>query len=294
MPGQRLHCLKIHVYTDIDTLFGRACRLWVDVLLAAGHDVEFIDLGMDTQDPLPDVGLADLNLLVVGIYAFARFGRHGLPRGKNILWMLDPLTRDPAAAVHGHKAALFDAFAPQLRRHHPAMAVSQLPYLIADKHIRPPQPEAARAGGVVFIGHPSSPREEAEVLFRQQSVPADFVWAGLWGRERERRVQQARIVLAIHADPEHTYFDQFRILEAWAAGTPVACETTGALALHGIHAGEHLAAAELASLPALCRTLQDDVEPREALAAAGQALLRREFSVARWRTQMLAAIDGLA
>ncbi len=29
--------MKIHVYTDIATLFGHACRVWMDVLLQAGH-----------------------------------------------------------------------------------------------------------------------------------------------------------------------------------------------------------------------------------------------------------------
>ncbi|MDB5963570.1 MAG: hypothetical protein JWQ72_70, partial [Polaromonas sp.] len=29
--------LKIHIYTDIDTLFGQAARLWMALLLDAGH-----------------------------------------------------------------------------------------------------------------------------------------------------------------------------------------------------------------------------------------------------------------
>ena len=37
--------MKVHVYTDIDTLSGRASRLWMDTLLEAGHEVEFIDMG---------------------------------------------------------------------------------------------------------------------------------------------------------------------------------------------------------------------------------------------------------
>lgn len=279
----------------------------MDVLLDAGHEVEYIDLGTGTQDPLPDVGVADVNLLIVGIYAFQRFGKHGLPRGKNLLWMLDPLTRHPDATVHGHKAALFDAFAPQLdavlamdqpiedylRQHHPALAVSQLPYLVAEKHICAPQTETARQGGALFIGHPSPPRKLAETMFKAGGVPAEFVWAGLWGQPREDRLRHARLALAIHADPQHTYFDQFRSLEAWAAGTPVVSENTSGLEAYGITPGEHLATGALANLPALCQSLLADAPRRHALTLAGQALLRQQFSVQRWQAHMLAGINVL-
>lgn len=300
--------LKIHIYTDIDTLFGRACRIWMDVLLDAGHEVEYVDLGTDSESALPNVGMADVNMLVCGIYAFARFGKHGLPRGKNVLWMLDPLTRNPDAAVHGYKAALFDAFAPQLdavlamdqpienylRAHHPSLAISQLPYMVADKHIRAPEPESARTGDVLFIGHPSPPREETEALFKDQGVPAEFVWSGLWGKQREDKLRQSRIGLTIHADPHHTYFDQFRTLEAWAAGTAVVSQTTGGLATYGITADEHLVTGALADLPALCQCLLADPPRRHAIAVAAQALLRQHFSVQRWQTHMVTVINSLS
>jgi len=32
--------VKIHIYTDIANLFGQACRVWMDVVLAAGHKAE--------------------------------------------------------------------------------------------------------------------------------------------------------------------------------------------------------------------------------------------------------------
>ncbi|MES1977207.1 MAG: glycosyltransferase [Pseudomonadota bacterium] len=300
--------MKIHIYTDIDNLFGKACRIWMGVLLAAGHEVEYVDLGTEKQGVLPDVGPADINLLVVGIYAFERFGKHGLPRGKNVLWMLDPLTRNPQATVHGYKAGLFDAFAPRLdavlamdqpiedylRLHYPSLAVSQLPYLIADIHIRAPGPESARTSDVLFIGHPSPPREEAEALFRASGVKAEFVWAGLWGKAREERLRHARIALTIHADPQHTYFDQFRTLEAWAAGTVVVSQTSDGLAPHGITPGEHLATGALAELPSLCQSLLNDADRRQAMAVAAQALLRKQFSVQRWQAHMLAAIASVS
>ncbi len=279
----------------------------MDVLLDAGHEVEYIDLGHEKEGALPDVGAADVNLLVVGIYAFERFGKHGLPRGKNLLWMLDPLTRNPDAAVHGYKARLFDAFAPQLdavlamdppiedylRQHYPCLAVSQLPYLIAEKHIRVPVPEAARNTDVLFMGHPSPSREHAAVLFNAAKVPAEFVWAGLWGKSREDRLRHARISITIHADPQHTYFDQFRTLEAWAAGTAMVSEATEGVATHGIRAGEHLVMGALDDLPALCQAILNDPARRQAMTAASQALLRQQFSARRWQPHMLAVLHSL-
>jgi hypothetical protein len=43
--------VKVHVYTAIDTLFGRASRPWMGTLLEAGHEVEFIDMGNSTDMP---------------------------------------------------------------------------------------------------------------------------------------------------------------------------------------------------------------------------------------------------
>lgn len=65
--------------------------------------------------------------------------------------------------MHGYKAGLFDTFAPQLdavlameqaiedylRMHYPGLPVSQLPYLIADKHLRPPN--LARCGPAAHL-----------------------------------------------------------------------------------------------------------------------------------------------
>lgn len=280
----------------------------MDVLLAAGHEVEYVDLGTGTDGVLPAVGIADINMLVVGIYAFERFGKRGLPRGKNILWMLDPLTRKPEAAVHGYKAGLFDTFAPQLdavlamdqaiedylRLHYPGLPVSQLPYLISDKHIRIPEPESMRTSDLLFIGHPSQPREEAEALFKASGVQAEFVWAGLWGKAREDRLRHARIALTIHADPQHTYFDQFRTLEAWAAGTVIVNETTDGLAPHGILPGEHLVTGALDDLPSLCQALLSSPARRQAIAQAAQALLKKQFSVQRWQAHMLATIASMS
>lgn len=302
--------MKIHIYTDIATLFGRACRLWMDVLLDAGHDVEYIDLGMAEDGALPDVGPCDANILVCGIYAFARFGKQGLPRqGRNILWMLDPLTSDPEATVHGYKAQLFDAFASKLdavlamdapieaylARHYPALAVSRLPYMVAEKNIRLPEPEAARSAGAIFIGNTSPNRERAQQLFEQAGVPVDFVWRGLWGAERDRQLADARISLCIHADAQHTYFDQFRTLDAWAAGTAVLAQDRGdnsGMAVHGIEAGRHLAVARLEDMPAICRQLLKDAPARQQMVIASQQLLRDHFSPLKLKSRMLTMVEA--
>jgi hypothetical protein len=302
--------LIIHIYTDIANLFGRACHIWMDVLLDAGHDVEYVDLGMAEDGALPDVGPCDANILVCGIYAFTRFGKQGLPRhGRNILWMLDPLTSDPQATVHGHKARLFDAFASKLdavmamdapieaylARHYPALVVGRLPYMVAEKNIRTPKSEAARSAGAIFMGNTSPNRERAQQLFDQADTPVDFVWHGLWGAERERRLADARISLCIHADARHTYFDQFRTLDAWAAGTAVLAQATGdnsGMAVHGVEAGRYLAVAPIEDMPAACRQLLEDAQTRQQMVVASQQLLRDNFSPQKWRSQMLTVVEA--
>jgi hypothetical protein len=300
--------VKIHIYTDIDTLFGQACRVWMKVLLDAGHDAELVDIGTDNSQALPDLGPGDVNLLVVGIYAFARFKIWGLPKhGKNVLWMFDPLTRHRDAAMHGHKAAAFDAIAPQLdaviamdsaieqyvQGHHSHLLVRRIPYLVAGHTIATPLAEALRSEHVIFLGGPTERRHMAEASFRASGTPAEFVWAGIWGTARYEKRRRCRISLNIHADPAHTYFDQFRTLEAWAAGTVVVTETTDGLEPWGIVPGVHLAMADLKDLPAVCDELLRDPVRRARMTTDAQALLRAEFSPDRWRRDMLAVLDAI-
>jgi hypothetical protein len=304
--------LNIHVYTDLPLLFGQASRVWMDVLLGAGHEVEFIDLGAGADAPLPEVGHCDVNLIVAGIFAFRRFKQQGLPRhGKHLLWMFDPLTRDEAASVHRHKTELFDALAPQLHavmamdggiarylnQHFPALATYRLPYLIAEKHLRAPRPDAARTRDVLMLGGDTPRRREAERLFLSAPAgmrQAEFIWGSLWGKERDERRAESRLCLNIHADTGHTYFDQFRAFEAWALGTPVVSEAFEDWDAFGIEPGVHMAIAELADLPLACADLLADAPRREAMARASQALLRERFSPAAWRSRMLAMLDSVA
>ena len=303
--------MQIHLYTDIDTLFGRAVRLWMDVLLQAGHEVEFIDMGNSTDAPLPDVGPCDINLLVAGIYAFPRFAKHGLPRhGKHVLWMFDPLTRKASATVHRHKAELFDAIAPGLHavmamdasierylaQHFPALTSFRLPYLVADRQLRTPLPEADRTRDIVMLGGDTVRRREAERLFLASPAPlkAEFIWSGLWGAARDACRAGARISLNVHADSELRYFDQFRTFEAWAAGTAVVSDSFEGWEDFGIVPGVHMMMAELEDLPQACAELLADAPRREAMVRASQTLLRERFSPAAWQGRMLEMIESIA
>lgn len=300
--------MRIHIYTDIANLFGQACRVWMNVLVDAGHEVELIDIGMGNDHALPDVGHSDVNLLVTGIYALARFKTWGLPRhGKNIMWMFDPLTRQEEAVMHGFKATAFDAIASgldaviamdasiagYLQRHHPRLQTMQIPYLVAEKKISVPLPESARVGHVLFMGGKTTRREAAEASFHASGISAEFAWAGVWGAARDDKRRRSRISLNIHADPAHTYLDQFRTLEAWAAGTVVVTETTDGLAPWGIETGVHLAMADLAALPEVCAALLSDAAQRARMTQAAQALLRSQFSPERWQRDMLSAVTQI-
>jgi hypothetical protein len=305
----RKHRLIIHIHTDLDSLFGRACRLWMELLLAAGHEVELVNLGTDEDRPPPDLGPCDINLLIVGVYAMRRFGRFGLPRhGKHLLWMFDPLTRDDLATVHRHKTGLFDAIAPRLnavmamdaaieayvKRHFPALPVFRLPYLIAERFIRPPQPDSARRRDVLMLGGDTPRRREAEAFFLAAGrPPAEFVWTGLWGQARDDCRAESRISLNIHADQRHNYFDQFRAFETWAMGTAVISDPFGDGAEFGLEAGKHLEIALPAAMPAACAALLADNPRRDAMVAAAQTLLRERFTPAVWSDRMLAMIESL-
>ena len=302
--------MKVHVYTDIDTLFGRASRVWMDTLLDAGHDVEFIDLGTNTDAPLPDVGAADVNLLIAGIYALPRFAKQGLPRhGKHVLWMFDPLTKNEAS-VHRHKAGLFDALAPELHAvmamdgsiaryvaaHFSALAVFYLPYLVAGKHVKAPLAEAQRNRNIIMLGGDTPRRREAEKHFLASRAPldAEFIWSGMWGAARDACRAGSRISLSIHADAEHTYFDQFRAFETWASGTAVVSDPFEGWESFGIEPGVHMAMAAPKDMPSVCAELLADVPRRKAMVQASQQLLRERFSPAAWQGRMLSMIESVA
>jgi Glycosyl transferases group 1 len=303
--------LNVHIYTDIDTLFGRAARLWMDVLLEAGHEAELIDLGAATDQPLPDVGPCDINLLITGIYAMQRFSAFGLPRhGKHLLWMFDPLTKNEKATVHRPKTELFDALAPQLHAvmamdasieryiasHFPTLPVFRLPYLVAEKHIRAPLPESLRTRGAVMLGSETPGRRDMEARFLAAVPPTDvaFIWRGMWGSARDTCRAEARVSLNIHADSHHAYFDQFRTFETWAVGTAVLSDMFEGAGEFGIEPGVHLAMTSPQDMPSALNALLKDVAQREALTRAAQALLRERFSPASWRDRMLSMVESLA
>jgi len=301
--------MKIHIYTDITSLFGQACRVWMNVLVDAGHEAELVDMGMATDKALPVVGSADVNLIIAGIYAFERFKARGLPaQGKNVLWMFDPLTQQPDATMHSHKSLAFDAVAAQfdaviamdasianyVHRHHPKLATLQIPYLVADTAITTPLPDSDRSLDVIFLGGKTARRMAVQQAFSGSRIQSEFVWTGLWGAARDEKRKRSRISLNIHADQAHTYFDQFRTLEAWATGTVVVTETTGGLEPWGIVPGIHLGMADLPNLLDVCTELLADPTKRALMSKAAQDLLRAQFSPQRWRQDMLSVLENIA
>lgn len=300
--------MKINLYTDIDTLFGDLCRACMDMLVQAGHEVELVDLGMDNRAPLPEVEPASVNLIVAGIYAWNRFQKWGLPKnGKNVLWVFDPLTHNDASLMHRHKATAFDAIAAQfdavvamnkpiasyLELHHPRLVTLKIPYLIAEKRIATPLDEALRRRPIIFLGGQSAHRLMVESHFAAHKLAADFVWTGLWGGERDHWRTHCCINLNLHAEAEHTYFDQFRALETWAAGAVVLSEATDGLAEFGIEPSVHLVSADWQLMPEVCLQLLQDRACRERLTKAAQGLLREQFSMHRWKNDILRLISNL-
>ncbi len=300
--------MKINVYTDIDNLFGDLCRACMDMLVQAGHEVELVDIGMDNHAPLPDVGPSSVNLIVAGIYAWKRFQTWGLPRhGKNVVWIFDPLTRNDASAMHRPKAAAFDAICAQvdavvamnasvanyIELHHAQLATLKIPYVIADHRIAVPVDETLRRKTVIFLGGKSPHRREVEAHFAAHESDANFVWTSVWGKQRDDWRRHCRISLNLHAETEHTYFDQFRALETWAAGAVVLTETTDGLSEFGIQPGVHLAMNDWHDIPATCAQLLQDRACREQMTAAAQELLRQQFSMGRWKSDILQLINNL-
>ncbi len=297
--------MKIHIYTDIHPLFGPAAMAWMGELLRLGHDVEYVDMGVGINNPLPDLGECDVNLLACGIFAFKRFSTVGFPRhGRHLLWLFDPLTRDDISE-HRYKAALIDLLVPGLHavacmddsimaylaRHFPSLPATRIPYVIAPGTIARPGDGLPRSIPALWLGTDNARRQHAARLFAQEGVPARFVFEHAWGKARDAMRKDSRVMLSVHADAHHTYFDQFRAFEAWAAGCAVVAEHSADLGALGIEPGVHLVTGELAQLPALCRELISDEPRRLAMVEAAQDLLRREFSPARWRGEMLALIE---
>ncbi len=280
----------------------------MDMLVQAGHEVELVDLGMDNRAPLPEVEPASVNLIVAGIYAWNRFQKWGLPKnGKNVLWVFDPLTHNDASLMHRHKATAFDAIAAQfdavvamnkpiasyLELHHPRLVTLKIPYLIAEKRIATPLDEALRRRPIIFLGGQSAHRLTVESHFAAHKLAADFVWTGLWGEERDHWRTHCCINLNLHAEAEHTYFDQFRALETWAAGAVVLSEATDGLAEFGIEPSVHLVSADWQLMPEVCLQLLQDRACRERLTKAAQGLLREQFSMHRWKNDILRLISNL-
>src|SRR5215211_5211024 len=102
--------MRITIYPCTPALFGRVSESWARELSAIGHEVTLIPTPRDK--PLRAAGAADLNLFIAGVFLLESIARHGFPpMGRNLLWMFDPLTDDPAAVDHVAKAAVFERIA---------------------------------------------------------------------------------------------------------------------------------------------------------------------------------------
>src|SRR5438067_2204995 len=250
---------KVVLYSTFGGLFGGMCRSWRDALERRGAAAEVLDLRNDWQGPLPVVDDADVNIHVAGAALLRVVGRHGLPRrGKNVLWMFEPLTDDPASEKHYHKSLLlaavarrFDAFigmddrvVAYLRAHYPDVPTFRIPYTIDPGAITPPVAEGRRRIDVLWLARleRSARRRAAWGAFRQAGLPVRLVGAGLYGERRDRVIARSRINLDVHGDHVR-YANQCRLFLAWAGGAAVVSEPCEHYPALGIEDGVHLATA---------------------------------------------------
>jgi hypothetical protein len=293
---------KVILYTTFGGLFGGMCRSWRDALERGGHAAEVLDLRNEWQGPLPVVDGAGVNIHVGGTSLLRIVGRHGLPRtGKNVLWVFEPLTDDPASEKHYHKSLLltavarrFDAFigmddrvVAYLRAHYPDVPTFWIPYTIDREAITPPVAEDRRRIDILWLARlaRSARRRAARDWFRRAGLAVRLVRAGLYGAARDRVIARSRLNLEVHGDHVH-YTDQCRMFLAWAGGAVVVSEPCEHFAAFGIEDGVHLVTAELDRFPEVCRELLGDPARRGRIARAAQQLLRDRYSTERWTAAM--------
>lgn len=294
--------MKVVIYTDFAPLFGRLCNSWQNLLMAEGHQVDFVPLGCSDSDPIPLIEDVDLNFWVAGMFVLKRLAKVGLPRNaKNLLWMLDPLAEEGDSEGHRHKAVALDVFGNQFdtiiamnsliadyaNRHYPNVRTYIVPITVDPIHIIAPMPDATRSLDVLHLGHRSERRQNLEKQFTEKAkFSYRFVWGGLWDEAREPVLTGSRISLKTHLD-SHVYFDQFRSFEAWAAGNALISEPSGPTEEYGVEPGVHHIVCQMDAFVDTCDEILRDAGKRSQMIAAGQELLRTRYVPAVWKDKML-------
>lgn len=296
---------KISVYVDAPALFGRMAYYWVELLRSSGHLVNAYAVQINfNPPPLQQSPKSDINIYIAGIFSLTALKKHGFPnKGKNVLWMFEPLTDDPEAEAHRHKAELFNESArgfdvvlgmnssivDYVRTRYPDIATEVVPYTLGRNELRQPLSDTARTIDVLHLGRESDRRVALEQRFKAEGIPARFIWNGVYDGSHYDIVAGARVSVNTFRDSLQ-YFNQHRIFEAWAMGSVVVTEPSSDIAQYGAEDGRHLILAEYSDIPRACQAIVEDHKKRAEIQAAAQSLLREKFVAHNWIKQFMDAV----
>lgn len=298
--------MKIAIYTLFAPIFGRLSNSWKKVFLSHGIDCEVVVLNRQYRGILPAPEGSDLHLYMGGLSMVEFLASQSTwPTGRHVLWLFEALTDKAESVFIKQTQCILEASSRLnmilamdhlvlefLTSRTPGTKVAEMPFMIAEEHIRPPRPDSAREVDVLMMGRRSSRRERGEVLFKEHGVNARFVYEGQYGDSRYDLWATSRVNVNIHRD-DHFYFDKVRTFEAWAVGTPVVSEQWGHTSVNGIIEGEHIISATLDEMPEACASLLADVQRRQAMVTACQSILRNYYTTEKWTDKMMALLNGL-
>lgn len=296
---------EISIYIDAPALFGRMAYHWAERLSNIGHKVNTYNVEINFKPPpLKQFSNSDINLYIAGIFTLIALKQHGFPnKGKNVLWMFDPLTDDPKAKNHLYKAELFKASAAgfdvvigmnsfitdYVRTYYPNITTEVVPYILGENELRRPLPDAERTTNILHLGRLSERRVALGNHFKSEGIRALFIWDGVYDGSHYERVSRAKVSINTFRDGLQ-YFNQHRIFEAWAMGSVVVTEPSKDMSQYGVEDGKHLILADLKDIPKACQAILNDQTKRKEIQAAAQSLLLENFVSDKWIKTFLNAI----
>jgi hypothetical protein len=286
----------------VDFIFGYTASAWSEYFKKMGHEVTCVNVSFygEDHDQYQQNAVVDVNFIIGCPILFQIIAQCGYPTsGRNILWVLDPLTHQ--SSFHADKVQSleamenrFDAIAcmdsqikAYFQNHCSAIPLIEMPYVLDEKRILEPMPENQKLIDILMLGRRTPRRDRVVESLHAAGLNVNYMHHSCWGSKRQRALRNTKLCLQVSMD-EHIYFDQYRIFEAYAHGAMVIGHEMPDMKKYGFYNGKNIVTCDVEDIPQHCIKLLEDDHCRMQIIESTQNLIRQNYTVEKLGADMLA------
>lgn len=292
--------MKIKIIYSVDFIFGYSAAAWNAYFNNKGHESICVNVRPDGVDHYQEGFTADINLVIGCPLLFHLIGQFGYPAtGKNILWMLDPLTHQ--SSCHRDKVLAFEAIENRFdaiacmdsqikgyfEQRYMDMPLMEIPYILDEARILKPLPEHQKLIDILMLGRRTLKRDKVVESLHAAGLNVNYMYESCWSNKRKRALINTKLLLQVSMD-DHLYFDQYRIFEGCAHGAMMIGHAMPDMEKYGFSNGKNIVVCDVADIPRHCLELLSNDDYRGRIIDNAQAHIRECYTVEKQGYNMLA------